>query len=65
MKPGATTGIKKKMMDQGLDKHDGEACAGKDTENEDHLCDAVEFPAGPKFLQPLRCGQAMWVKGLN
>ena len=41
MKPGTTTGIKKKMMDHRLDKHDREACAGKDTENEDHLRDAV------------------------
>ena len=59
MKPGATSGIKKKVMDYRFNKHHGESRAGKYTEDKNHLRDTIYFPAGPEFLQPLRCGQAL------
>lgn len=60
MKPGATSGIKEKMMDHRLNKHHGESGASKHTENKDHLRDTIDFPASLEFLQPLRCGQLVW-----
>jgi len=60
MKPVATPRVKKKMMDPWFNQHHRKPCAGKYTEDEDHLRDAINFPAGLKFFQPLWCGQAMW-----
>jgi hypothetical protein len=41
MKPCTSSGIKKEMMDHRLKKHDRESRAGKHTEDEDHLRDAI------------------------
>jgi hypothetical protein len=60
MKPGASTRIKEKMVDQGFDKHDGESRTGKYTQDKNDLANAIEFPARLEFFQPLRCGQLVW-----